>query len=223
MRVLVVEDEPNMASLVRRALERAGFAVDVAVDGVEALWRAGSAPYDVILLDRLLPGTEGAEVCRRMREAGVRAPVLMLTALGEVTDRVGGLDAGADDYLTKPFSMDELLARVRALTRRGDVAHVATLEVGDLRLDPASHEAWHGGRELGLTAKEFALLEVFMRHPGQALSRYALLERVWDGDYEHRSNVIEAHVSALRDKIGRPLGAQAIETVRGVGYRLRRG
>jgi two-component system, OmpR family, response regulator len=222
MRVLVVEDEPKMASLIRRGLERSGLAVDVAPDGEEALWRAASAPYDAILLDRMLPGIDGAEVCRRLRADDVRAPVLMLTALGEVPDRVDGLDAGADDYLTKPFSLDELLARVRALARRGPVSHAPVLEVGDLRLNPATHEVWRGEQRVALTAKEFALLEVFMRHPGQVLSRYALLERVWDAAYENRSNVIEAHVSSLRDKIDRPFARGTLETVRGVGYRLRR-
>jgi two-component system, OmpR family, response regulator len=218
MRILVVEDEPKMASLIRRSLERAALAVDVAADGEEALWRAEAVSYDAIVLDRMLPGIDGPEVCRRLRAASVWSPVLMLTAMGEVSDRVVGLDAGADDYMAKPFDFDELLARLRALSRRGPVEHPPVLEVGDLRLDAAGHRAWCGERDLNLTAKEFVFLESFMRHPGQVLTRDVLLERAWDGAYENRSNVVEVHVSALRDKIGR----DRIETVRGVGYRLRR-
>jgi two-component system OmpR family response regulator len=217
MRILVVEDEPKMGSLIRRGLERSGLAVDVAGDGEEALWRAAAVDYDTILLDRMLPGIDGTEVCRRLRRDGIRSPVLMLTAMGEVVDRVQGLDAGADDYLAKPFALDELLARVRALARRGPVTHPPVLEVGDLRLDPATHQVLRGEQAIDLTAKEFALLEAFMRRPGVVLSRFALLEQAWDGDYENRSNVIEAHVSSLREKIGR----ESLETVRGVGYRLR--
>jgi two-component system OmpR family response regulator len=223
VRVLVVEDEPKMASLTRRGLERAGIAVDTAPDGEEALWRATAVSYDVILLDRMLPGIDGAEVCRRLRADGIRSPVLMLTAMAEIPDRVGGLDAGADDYLTKPFNFEELLARVRALVRRGPASHGPILEVGDLRLNPATHEVWRGEQALATTAKEFALLEVFMRHPGQVLSRLTLLEQAWDGAYENRSNVIEAHVSSLREKIDRPFDRDSLETVRGVGYRLRKG
>jgi two-component system OmpR family response regulator len=221
MRVLVVEDEPKMASLIRRGLERAGLAVDVAPDGEEACWRAGAVRYDAILLDRMLPGIDGVEVCRRLRDDDVRSPVLMLTAMGEVPDRVGGLDAGADDYLTKPFDFSELLARVRALVRRGDVSQMPVLEVGDLRMNPATHEVWRGQTPLSLTAKEFALLEAFMRHPGQVLSRFSLLEQAWDSAYENRSNVIESHMRSLRDKVDRPFGRESLETVRGVGYRLR--
>jgi two-component system, OmpR family, response regulator len=223
MRILVVDDEPKMASLIRRSLERARLAVDVAADGEEALWRAQAVAYDAIVLDRMLPGIDGTEVCRRLRAAGVWSPVLLLTAMGEVPDRVGGLDAGADDYMTKPFDLHELLARLRALARRGAVEHPPVLEVADLRLDPATHQAWRGGSELDLTAKEFALLEAFMRRPGQVLSRFTLLEQAWDSAYENRSNVIEVHVSALRDKIDRPFGRGSLETVRGVGYRLRPG
>src|SRR3954454_12110020 len=192
MRILVVEDEPKMGSLIRRGLERSGLAVDVAGDGEEALWRAAAVEYDTILLDRMLPGIDGTEVCRRLRRDGIRSPVLMLTAMGEVADRVDGLDAGADDYLAKPFSFDELLARVRALTRRGPVTHPPVLEAGGLRLDPATHQVSRGEEAIDLTAKEFALLEAFMRRPGAVLSRFALLEQAWDGDYENRSNVIEA-------------------------------
>ncbi len=220
MRILVVEDEPKLAALVRRRLERAGWAVDVAADGEEAVWRAAATTYDTIVLDRLLPGIDGLEVCRRLRADEVWSPVLMLTAIGEVADRVGGLDAGADDYLTKPFAFDELLARVRALARRGPVERSAVLEVGDLRLDASTHRVWRGDRLIALTAKEFALLEAFMRRPGQVLSRLTLLEQGWDGAYENRSNVIDVHLSQLREKIDRPFGRRSIETVRGVGYRL---
>ncbi len=220
MRILVVEDEPKMAALIRRRLERAGWAVDVAPDGEEALWRAAATAFDAIVLDRMLPGIDGLEVCRRMRGDGVWSPVLMLTAVGEVADRVGGLDAGADDYLTKPFAFDELLARVRALARRGPVERPTVLEAGDLRLDASTHRVWRGEQEITLTAKEFALLEAFMRRPGEVLSRFTLLEQGWDGAYENRSNVVDVHLSQLREKIDRPFGRHSIETVRGVGYRL---
>jgi two-component system OmpR family response regulator len=216
MRVLVVEDEPKMARLIKRGLETAGLAVDVAPDGEEALWRAPSAAYDAIVLDRMLPGIDGAEVARRLRAGGVGAPILMLTALGEVADRVGGLDAGADDYLVKPFSFDELLARLRALARRGPVERAPVLTVGELELDPARRELRRAGEPVALTVKEFALMEAFMRHPGQVLTRGQLLDTGWDGDYENRSNVVDVHVAALREKVGR----SALETVRGVGYRL---
>jgi two-component system OmpR family response regulator len=222
MRVLVVEDEPKMGSLIRRGLERSGLAVDVVGDGEEALWRAATVSYDAILLDRMLPGIDGTEVCRRLRRDGIRSPVLMLTAMGEIADRVGGLDSGADDYLAKPFHFDELLARVRALARRGPVNRAPVLEASGLRLDPATHEVWRGEAPIDLTAKEFALLEAFMRHPGQVLSKDALLEQAWDGTYENRSNVVEAHISSLRDTLDRPCGCDSIEQGRGVGYRLRR-
>ena len=220
MRVLVVEDEPKMATLLERGLERQGIAVDVTADGEDALLRAATTTYDTILLDRMLPGIDGVTVCRALRERRIWTPVLMLTALGEIPDRVDGLDAGADDYLTKPFAFDELLARVRALVRRGPVPRPAVLEVDDLRLDPASRTVARGGVPIGLTAKEFALLEVFMRHEGQVLTRQVLLDRVWDGAYESRSNVVDVHVRQLREKLDRPFGRDSLETVRGVGYRL---
>jgi two-component system OmpR family response regulator len=222
VRVLVVEDEPKMATLLHRALQRAGLAVDVASDGESAVLEATAVEYEVILLDRMLPGIDGAEVCRRLRETDVRTPILMLTAMGEISHRVDGLDAGADDYLVKPFSLDELLARVRALARRGPAVHAPVLEVGPLRLNPATHEAWRDGRPLTLTVKEFSLLEVLMRHPGQVLPKHVLLDRAWDAASDTRSNVVEAQISALRDKVDRPFGDAVIETVRGVGYRLRR-
>ena len=223
MRILVVEDELKMASLLRRGLVEEGHAVDLARTGDDALWMAQAAEYDAIVLDLMLPGVDGIEVCRRVREQGVWAPVLMLTARDAVEDRVAGLDAGADDYLPKPFSFAELLARLRALVRRGAAERPAVLEVGDLRLDPATRQAWRGEAEIHLSAKEFALLETFMRRPGQVLSRYQLLEHAWDYAYENRSNVVDVYVRYLRDKVDRPFGRDSLETVRGVGYRLRRG
>ena len=221
MRVLVVEDDVKMAALVRRGLREEGLAADVAVRGEDALWMAKATSYDAVVLDVMLPGLDGFGTCRKLREDGVWAPVLMLTARDAVEDRVAGLDAGADDYLPKPFSFDELLARLRALARRGGVERPTVLEVGDLRLDPATHRVWRGDAEVALSGKEFALLEAFMRRPGRVLSRYELLERAWDYAYENRSNVIDVYVGYLRDKLDRPFGRSSIETVRGVGYRLR--
>ena len=222
MRILVVEDELKMASLLRRGLMEEGHAVDLARTGDEALWLAGAAEYDAIVLDLMLPGVDGIEVCRRVRESGVWAPVLMLTARDAVEDRVAGLDAGADDYLPKPFSFAELLARIRALARRGGTERPVVLEVGDLRLDPATRQVWRGHDEVSLSAKEFALLEAFMRRPGLVLSRLQLLEHAWDYGYENRSNVVDVYIRYLRDKIDRPFARDSIETVRGVGYRLRK-
>jgi two-component system OmpR family response regulator len=216
VRALVVEDQPKLASLIRRGLSEEGYAVDVAPDGPQALVRATATEYDVIVLDVMLPGLDGFEVCRRLREETVQAPVLMLTARDGVDDRVSGLDLGADDYLTKPFAFDELLARLRALTRRGAIERPPLLEVGPLRLDPRTKRVWRDDDEVDLSAKEFALLETFMRHPGQVLSRFELLEHAWDFAYENRSNVVDVYVRYLRLK----LGAATIDTVRGVGYRL---
>jgi two-component system, OmpR family, response regulator len=222
VRILVVEDELKMAGLLRRGLTEEGHAVDVARTGDDALWMAGAAEYDAIVLDLMLPGVDGVEVCRRVRENGVWAPVLMLTARDAVEDRVAGLDAGADDYLSKPFSFAELLARIRALVRRGGAERPVAIEVGDLKLDPATREVWRGRTEVKLSAKEFALLEAFMRRPGLVLSRLQLLEHAWDYAYENRSNVVDVYIRYLRDKIDRPFGRDSIETVRGVGYRLRK-
>jgi two-component system OmpR family response regulator len=216
MRVLVVEDEVKMAALLRRGLVEGGHAADVAGQGEDAVWMAEAHPYDAIVLDVMLPGISGFETCRRLRNAGVWAPVLMLTARDAVDDRVAGLDAGADDYLTKPFSLSELLARLRALARRGQVERPAELVVGDLRLDPAARRVWRGEDEVQLSPKEFALLETFMRRPGQVLSRLQLLEHAWDFAYDNRSNVVDVYVRYLRQK----LGAERVETVRGAGYRL---
>jgi two-component system OmpR family response regulator len=221
MRVLIVEDELKMAGLVRRGLVEDGHAADVAGSGEDAVWMAQAHAYDAIVLDVMLPGLSGFETCRRLRNEGVWAPVLMLTARDGVQDRVAGLDAGADDYLTKPFSFAELLARLRALVRRGGVERPTEVRVGSLRLDPAARRAWRGENELSLSPKEFALLETFMRRPGQVLTRLQLLEHAWDFAYENRSNVVDVYVRYLRGKIDRPFGASSLETVRGVGYRLR--
>lgn len=221
MRVLIVEDEAKMAGLIRRGLERGGMAVDVAGEGEEALWKAGAVEYDAVVLDLMLPGIDGLEVCRRLREAGVWSPILMLTARDGVRDRVAGLDGGADDYLTKPFSFAELLARLRALVRRGRPERPTELLAGDLRLDPATRRVWRGESEVELSAKEFALLEIFMLRRGEVLSRFQLLEHAWDYEYENRSNVVDAYVRLLREKVDRPFGVESIETVRGAGYRLR--
>jgi len=221
MRVLIVEDEVKMSGLLQRGLRAEGMAVDVAGRGEDALWMAGSTEYDAVVLDVMLPGIDGFEVCRRLRADGVWAPVLMLTARDKVADRVAGLDGGADDYLTKPFSYSELLARLRALARRGAAERPAVLAVGDLTLDPAARRVRRGDAEIDLSPKEFAILEIFMRHPGEALSRFQLLEHAWDYDYENRSNVVDSFVRLLRRKIDKPFGRQSIETVRGVGYRLR--
>jgi two-component system OmpR family response regulator len=221
MRVLVVEDVVKMASLIRRGLREEGLAADVAIKGEDALWMAGATDYDVIVLDVMLPGIDGFETCRRLREDGVGAPVLMLTARDAVEDRVAGLDIGADDYLTKPFSFAELLARLRALGRRGGPERPTVLRAGSLSLDPATRRVARGDAEIDLSAKEFALLETFMRNPSRVLSRLHLLEHAWDYEYENRSNVIDVYVRYLREKVDRPFGVESIETVRGAGYRLR--
>jgi two-component system OmpR family response regulator len=221
MRLLVVEDDLKMAALVRRGLVEDGAVVDVARTGEDALWMAAAAPYDAIVLDVMLPGIDGFETCRRLRADGVWTPVLLLTARDAVEDRVAGLDGGADDYVAKPFSFAELSARLRALVRRGAKERPALLEAGDLRLDPATRRAWRGEEAIDLSTKEFALLEAFMRRPGDVLSRLDLLEHAWDYGYENRSNVIDVYVRYLREKIDRPFGVKSIETVRGAGYRLR--
>jgi two-component system, OmpR family, response regulator len=221
MRVLVVEDKVKLAELLRRALRGEGLAVDVAMRGEDALWMAGATRYDAIVLDVMLPGIDGLETCRRLRAEGVWSPVLMLTARGGLSDRVAGLDNGADDYLTKPFELAELMARLRALRRREPVRRPTVLEVGGLMLDPATRRVWRDGHPVDLSAKCFSLLELFMQHPGVVLSRFDLLEGAWDGDYENRSNVVDQHVRALRELIDRPFGRRSIETVRGSGYRLR--
>jgi two-component system, OmpR family, response regulator len=221
MRALVVEDEVKLAALIRRGLVEEGYAADVAATGEEALWMARATPYDAIILDLMLPGCDGLDVCRELREGGVWSPILMLTARDGVEDRVAGLDSGADDYLSKPFSFAELLARLRALTRRPLSERPAVLEIGSLRLDPARRQAWRGADPIALSAKEFALLETFMRRAGDTLTRVDLLEHAWDSAYDNRSNVVDVYVRYLRAKIDRPFGLDSIETVRGSGYRLR--
>jgi two-component system, OmpR family, response regulator len=222
VRVLVVEDDVKMAAAIRRGLRFEGIVVDLAEGGEEAIRLVGATEYDAVLLDVMLPDVDGFETCRRLRSQGVWVPILMLTARDAVEDRVHGLDTGADDYLTKPFSLAELLARLRALARRGPVERPTVLEVGDLRLDPATHEVWRGDHEIELSAREFALLETFMRRPGQVLTQLQLLEAAWDLGYEQRSNVVEVYVRYLREKIDRPFGLKSLETVRGAGYRLRK-
>jgi two-component system OmpR family response regulator len=221
VRVLVVEDEKRMATLLSRGLVEDGYAVDVVGDGAEAVWAATEVSYDAVVLDLMLPAMDGFEVCRRLRAAGRWAPVLMLTARHDVADRIKGLDVGADDYLAKPFSFGELTARLRALLRRGAAERPAVLSVGDLRLDPAARQAWHGDAELELSPKEFAILELFMRNPGQVLSRARIVEHVWDFAYDGTSNVVDQYVGYLRRKVDRPFGVEQLETVRGAGYRLR--
>jgi two-component system, OmpR family, response regulator len=222
VRVLLVEDEVRLASLVRKGLREEGLLADVAIKGEDALWMASATEYDVIVLDVMLPGIDGFETCDRLRREGVTTPILMLTARDAVEDRIAGLDTGADDYLTKPFDFGELLARLRALTRRGPAHRGPVLRVGDLELDTVTRAVRRGETEISLSVKEHQLLEVFMSHPGEALSRYRLLQGAWDMGYEHRSNVIDVYVRYLREKIDRPFGVETIETVRGVGYRLRK-
>jgi two-component system, OmpR family, response regulator len=219
--VLVVEDEKKLAELLARGLREEGHAADIASHGEDALWMARAGEYDAIVLDVMLPGRDGFQVCRELREGGVWSPVLMLTARDAVENRVEGLDSGADDYLVKPFSFAELLARLRALTRRVPAERPVVLQAGDLRLDPAAHRAWRGETELELSAREFALLESFMRRPGQVLSRLHLTENAWDLRYDGRSNLVDVYVRYLRQKIDRPFGRHALETVRQAGYRLR--
>jgi two-component system OmpR family response regulator len=221
MRVLLVEDDVKMAAAIHRALRGAGVVADVAINAGDAGWMVRAGSYDAIVLDVMLPDVDGFEACRRLREDGVWAPIIMLTAKDAVEDRVRGLDSGADDYLTKPFSLAELLARLRALVRRGSGERPTVLEAGGLRLDPATRQVWRGEREIRLSAREFALLEAFMRRPGQVLSQSQLLDAAWDIGYEHRSNVVEVYVRYLREKLDRPFGVESLETVRGMGYRLR--
>jgi two-component system OmpR family response regulator len=221
MRVLIVEDQVKMAGQLWRALRGEGIPADVAITGEDALWMEDATRYDAVVLDVMLPGIDGFETVRRLRADGRWVPVLMLTARGAVDDRVAGLDGGADDYLTKPFELKELTARLRALARRGPVERPAVLQVGALRLDPAGRRVWRDGREIELAEKPFAVLEAFMRRPGVTLTRSTLLDSVWDHAAENRSNVVDQHVLALRERIDRPFGVKSIETVRGRGYRLR--
>jgi two-component system OmpR family response regulator len=220
MRLLVVEDEPKMASLLQRALQADGHAVDAVGSGAEALWMVGECDYDALVLDVMIPAPDGFEVCRQLRAQGRWTPILLLTARDGVKDRVNGLDAGADDYLPKPFSIEELAARLRAIVRRGTHERPVRLEVGDLTLDPATRSVTRSDTPVRLSPKGFSLLEFFMRRPGEVLSRDVLLEHAWDFAYEGGSNVVDVYVRYLRDKVDRPFGKRSIETVWGVGYRL---
>jgi two-component system OmpR family response regulator len=220
MRLLVVEDDPAMAAMLCRGLRRAGYAVDGVTDGADAVWTITEADYDVVVLDAMIPPPDGFEVCRQIRAKDRWVPVLMLTARDGTTDKIRGLDAGADDYLTKPFDFDELLARVRALVRREPAQRPAVLQVGDLVLDPAERKVRRGQTPIALSAKEFALLHELMRRAGEALSRSYLIEHVWDFAYDGGSNVVDVYVRYLRDKVDRPFGRDTIRTVRGAGYRL---
>lgn len=221
MRILCVEDEPDIASAVRTALLAEGHAVDVVGDGKEALEWAATYPYDLVILDLILPGMGGLEVCRHLRASGGGMPILMFTALGQVDDRVRGLDSGADDYLPKPFAMAELLARVRALLRRDTPGRDAIIRVDDLEIDPASLGVRRGGRPIRLTAKEFGLLSVLARHPGQVFSRERLINALWDADFDAESNIVEVYIRSLRRKVDAGRRDGLIQTVRGAGYRLR--
>ena len=221
MRILLVEDDSKLGPLLVRGLGEGGNAADLATNGTDALWMAKSSVYDAIVLDVMLPDLDGFQTCQALRQDGVWTPVLMLTARDAVEDRVAGLDSGADDYLTKPFSIAELRARLRALVRRGAAARPTVLQVGDLQLDPATQRVWRGDVEIPLANKEIALLELFMRRPDEVLSHYELLEHAWDMAYENRSNVIPVHIRRLRAKVDLPFGRSSIETVRGAGYRLR--
>jgi two-component system OmpR family response regulator len=222
VRVLLVEDDVKLAAALRRGLGYEGVIGDVAGSGLDAVGMARATDYDALVLDVMLPGIDGFETCRRLRAEGVWAPIIMLTARDGVEDRVRGLDQGADDYLVKPFSLAELMARLRALVRRGATERPSVLEVGDLRLDPAERRAWRGSTELSLTARELTLLETFMRRPGQVFSQGQLLDAAWELGYEQRSNVVEVYIRYLREKIDRPFGVRSLETVRGLGYRLRK-
>jgi two-component system OmpR family response regulator len=223
VRVLVVEDEIELAKLLRQGLMAEGQLADVAVSGEDALWMAAATPYTAICLDVGLPGIDGLETCRRLRADDIATPIIMLTARDAVADRIAGLNAGADDYLVKPFAFGELLARLHALARRPAAQTVPVLRVGDLTLDPSTHHVQRAGTGIELSVKQLQILEVFMRRPGEVLSRTALLEGAWDSGYENRSNVIDVYVRSLREKIDRPFGVQTLETVRGAGYRLRAG
>ena len=220
MRVLVVEDDPKLGPVLVRGLATDAIAADLVTTGREAIVRAGATDYTVIMLDVMLPDLDGFQVCRALRDDNTFAPVLMLTARDAIDDRVQGLDSGADDYLVKPFSFVELLARVRAMSRRGAIQRTVMLEVGDLRLDSARHQVWRGDTPIDLSRKEYAILEALMRHAGDVLSRFDLLEQVWGYDYENRSNIVEVYIRYLREKIDRPFGRNTLQTVRGVGYRV---
>jgi two-component system OmpR family response regulator len=220
VRILVVEDDPKLGPVLVRGFATDAITADLVTNGRDAIVRAGATDYTAIVLDVMLPDLDGFEVCRTLRADQTFAPVLMLTARDAVDDRVRGLDCGADDYLVKPFSFAELLARVRAMSRRGSIQRKVMLEVGDLRLDSARHQVWRGDTPIDLSRTEYALLEALMRHPGDVLSRFQLLEEVWGYGYENRSNIVEVYVRYVREKVDRPFGRRSLQTVRGVGYRL---
>ena len=220
VRVLVVEDEKRLAAGLRNGLEAEGFAVDVAPDGIDGLWMARENPYDAIVLDIMLPGINGYKICATLREEEIWTPILMLTAKDGEWDEVEGLDTGADDYLTKPFSYAVLVARLRALMRRGVRERPTVLQAGDLRLDPAARRAWRGDVEVELTTRELALLEFLLRRKGEVISKREILEHVWDYDFEGDPNIVEVYVRHLRNKLDRPFGRNSIGTIRGAGYRL---
>jgi two-component system, OmpR family, response regulator len=220
MRILLVEDQRKLARLLQSGLREEQVTADIATTGGDGLWLATENPYDVVVLDRMLPDLDGLELCRRIRAVDDRTPVLMLTALDAVHDRVAGLEAGADDYLVKPFAFDELLARLHALARRGGVARPSVLRVGDLAVDVTSRRVHRGDSEISLSGQEFALLEAMARRPGDVLTREQLVHLAWDIAYEARSNVVDVCVKGLRARIDRPFGRESLETVRGVGYRL---
>ena len=221
MRLLVVEDDPNICRFVQKGLQEERYAVDVAQDGEEGLSLATVTPYDLIILDVMLPKLDGLSMCSKLRKARKTTPILMLTAREEIEDKVAGLDSGADDYLTKPFAFAELLARVRALLRRSGSQPAGPLKVGDLELDPVAHRVWRGGQDIALTNKEFTLLEYLLRNANQVLTRTAIIEHVWDIHYDNMTNIVDVHIRALRAKIDRGFGTPLIHTVRGVGYVLK--
>jgi two-component system OmpR family response regulator len=220
MRVLVVEDEKRLAAGLKKGLEAEGFATDVALDGTDGLWMARENPYDAIVLDIMLPGMNGYRLCATLREEGIWTPVLMLTAKDGEFDEAEALDTGADDYVTKPFSYVVLVARLRALIRRGAAERPAVLEAGDLRFDPAARRAWRGDTQVDLTAREMALLEFLLRHRGEVVSKSEIIKHVWDYDFEGDFNIVEVYIRRLRNKLDRPFDRSAFETVRGAGYRL---
>jgi DNA-binding response OmpR family regulator len=220
VRILVVDDDKHLARAVKRGLEAEGFAVDVALDGTEGEWLATENPYDAMVLDVMLPGRNGYELCGRLRDAGNWTPILMLTAKNGIDDEAHALDTGADDFLAKPFAYVVLVARLRALLRRGRESRPAVLEAGDLRLDPATHEVRRGDRPVELTPRQFSLLEFLMRRPGEVLSKRTILEHVWDFAFDGDPNIVEVYVGQLRRRLDEPFGRSALQTVRGAGYRL---
>ncbi len=220
MRLLVVEDEQRLAAGLRKGLEAEGFAVDVVHNGTDGIWMARETPFDAIILDVMLPGTNGYQVCRTLRGEGNWTPILMLTAKDGVWDEVEGLDTGADDYLTKPFSYAVLVARLRALRRRGAQPRPTVIAAGDLRLDPATRRVWLLDKQVELTRREFAVLEYLLHHPDEVLSKRDILDHVWDFDFDGDPNIVEVYIRRLRTKLRRPDDCALIETVRGAGYRL---